>query len=54
METEACQDCADQLLDFLNFLRGMETQDSGKEFWGTRGFLNFLRGMETPLGHCFQ
>ena len=47
METQEAVGRFDQLLLFLNFLRGMETRPSSAIRPRTHGFLNFLRGMET-------
>jgi len=47
METNLRQLSSAEETSFLNFLRGMETQEFGGLFERRVLFLNFLRGMET-------
>ena len=47
METEVGSQRLQAVINFLNFLRGMETTERySRRAWAER-FLNFLRGMET-------
>ena len=41
----------DAAYNFLNFLRGMETEQIDYDASAAPGFLNFLRGMETKRLH---
>ena len=42
----------EEFVDFLNFLRGMETKKGHNFGHVGRVFLNFLRGMETTETAC--
>ena len=49
METAEQATLYEQRIDFLNFLRGMETKEGPAHPASSAGFLNFLRGMETAV-----